>query len=333
MSKLLRAALGAIVAGVLVASGCAKEPATSGTAPEPAPKAETQPQGTGRVVLAYSLSSLSHRFFVDMLDGVQEEAKKQGVKLLEAEAGADAGKQLADVEDLLQKQPSVMMITPQDSDAIKPAVAACNEKGVPVVIIDIGASGGQVDSFIISDNYRGGRLAGEYIAAHVPRGSRVAHIRCQLGAANARKRGEGFAAVMKEKGIQVIPPQPADSKRDMAMTVMENLLHANKEIAAVFAENDPMAIGAMLAAENAGRLGQMIVVGFNGDPEALEAIRAGKLAATVMQFPYDMGVEGVKQATKLALGQQATQQVDVPVELVTADNIDRFEGYRRKQEP
>ncbi|MFQ6133297.1 MAG: sugar ABC transporter substrate-binding protein [Armatimonadota bacterium] len=330
MSKFRRAAMSAVLgAAVLAACGCPKQSPPSATAPGPA----TQPGSTERVVLAYSISSLSHQFFVDMLDGVQDEAKREGAELLTAGAGADAGKQLGDVEDLLQKDPSVMMITPQDSDAIRPAVAACNEKGVPVVIIDIGASGGKVDSFIISDNYEGGRLAGTYIAEHVPSGSRVAHIRCQLGAANARQRGEGFAAVMRQRGLGVIPPQPADSKRDLAMTVMENLLQANEEISAVFAENDPMAVGAMLAAENAGRLGEMIVVGFNGDPEALDAIRDGKLAATVMQFPYDMGVEGVRQAMKLARGERASERVEVPVELVTADNIEHFEGYRRKRDP
>jgi ribose transport system substrate-binding protein len=317
-----------LVSAALVAlCGCGRPPAET-TAPPPQPTA-----GAAGLVLAYSVSSLNHRFFVDMLAGVEAEVAKQGATLLQADAGADAGKQLSDIEDLLQKQPAAMMITPQDSDAIKPAVVACNERGVPVIIIDIGASGGTVDSFIISDNYEGGRLAGEYIAAHVKPGARVAHIRCQLGAANARQRGEGFAAVMHEKGIETIPPQPADSKRDLAMTVMENLLQANKQIAAVFAENDPMAMGAMLAAKNAGRLKDTIVVGFNGDPEALDAIRAGEMAATIMQFPYDMGVEGVKQAVKLARGEPAEKQVDVPVELVTADNIDRFEGYRRKQEP
>ncbi len=138
---------------------------------------------------------------------------------------------------------------------------------------------------------------------------------------------------MKEKGIEIIPPQPADSMRDKAMTVMENMLQANRDIAAVFAENDPMAVGAMLAAENAGRLKDMIVVGFNGDKEALDAIRGGKMAATVMQFPYDMGVAGVQQALKLARGEPADERVDVPVELVTAENIDQFQVYRRKGEP
>jgi len=333
MTTLVRRMLTALVFAVLLAgSGCPKRtppapPPTKGPTPStPTPGAA----GAGGVVLAYSVSALSHQFFVDMMAGVEEEAKKEGATLLRADAGANAGKQLSDVEDLLQKSPQVMLITPQDSDAIKPAVEACNKKGIPVVIIDIGASGGKVDSFIISDNLQGGRLAGECIAKHVPQGAKVAHIQCQLGAANARKRGEGFTAAMQAAGVQVIPPQPADSMRDKAMTVMENLLEANPEIAAVFCENDPMAVGATIAAKGAGRLRGMTVVGFNGDPEALDAIRKGEMAATVMQFPYDMGVAGVQEAAKLARGEKAQAQVNVPVELVTRDNIDRFAGYRRK---
>jgi ribose transport system substrate-binding protein len=320
------------LAVLLFGTGCPRQtpPAPSSTT-TPTPSTTTPPaKSTEGVILAYSVSALSHQFFVDMMAGVEEEAMKGGATLLKADAGANAGKQLSDIEDLLQKNPNVMLITPQDSDAIKPAVEACNKQGVPVVIIDIGASGGRVDSFVISDNEQGGRLAGEYIAEHVSAGAKVAHIQCQLGAANARKRGEGFTAVMKEKGLPVIPPQPADSMRDKAMAVMENLLEANPEIAAVFCENDPMAVGATIAAKSAGRLQGTIVVGFNGDPEALEAIRQGEMAATVMQFPYDMGVAGVQQAMKLARGGEVEAQVNVPVELVTKDNLDKFAGYRTK---
>jgi len=335
----LRVLLGALcLAALLAGLGCQPKPSTPAAAPPPTTTPtptgpSTTKAGASKVLLAYSISSVGHQFFVDMLAGVKEEAKQQSAELVSADASADAGRQLTDIENLLQKKPAAIMITPQDSDAIVPAVQACTAKGVPVVIIDIGASGGQVGSFIISDNFQGGRLAGEYIAEHLKPGTRVAHIQCQLGAANARKRGEGFTAVMKEKGIAVIPPQPADSMRDKAMTVMENFLQAHKDIGAVFAENDPMAVGAAIAAQNAGRLGEMIVVGFNGDPEALELVRKGELAATVMQFPYDMGVAGVQQALKLARGEAAEAQVDVPVELVTKDNIDQFEGYRRKKEP
>ncbi len=326
-------ALGALILAVLLlGAGCPKPtPPPSAEKGAPTPSAAAPATGaTGGVVLAYSVSALSHQFFVDMMTGVKDEAQKEGATLLTADAGANAGTQLSDIEDLLQKNPKVMLITPQDSDAIKPAVEACNKQGVPVVIIDIGASGGRIDSFIISDNEQGGRLAGEYIAQHVPAGAKVAHIQCQLGAANARKRGEGFTAVMKEKGLSVIPPQPADSMRDKAMTVMENLLQANPKIAAVFCENDPMAVGATIAAKGAGRLHAMTVVGFNGDPEALDAIRKGEMAATVMQFPYDMGVAGIQQAMKLARGEKPQAQVNVPVELVTKDNLEQFAGYRRK---
>jgi len=319
-----------VLAVLLFGAGCPRQRPPAPSSPTTPSTATPPTRPTEGVVLAYSVSALSHQFFVDMMAGVEDEAKQEGATLLKADAGANAGKQLSDIEDLLQKDPNVMLITPQDSDAIKPAVEACNNQGVPVVIIDIGASGGRVDSFVISDNEQGGRLAGEYIAEHAPAGAKVAHIQCQLGAANARQRGEGFTAVMEEKGLSVIPPQPADSMRDKAMTVMENLLQANSKIAAVFCENDPMAVGATIAAKSASRLQGMIVVGFNGDPEALDAIREGEMAATVMQFPYDMGVAGVQQAIKLARGEKAEARVNVPVELVTEDNIDKFEGYRRK---
>jgi len=295
----------------------------------PAPDAPgTKP--AARLTLGWSVSSLNNEFFVTMKQGIEDSAKEQGVTLLEANANADVAKQVADVEDLLQKGVAVMLITPQDSEAIVPAVKRCNEKGVPVVVVDIGAAAGKIAALIISDNYQGGRLAGEFIAGKVGPAGQVVHIQCQLGAANAQKRGQGFKDVMAEKGIAVVAEQPADSMKDKGMTVMENILQAEAKIDAVFCQNDNMALGALLAAKNAGRLKEMVIVGFDGNRDALESIRRGDLAGTVIQFPYDMGRTGVETAVKISRGEPVPAEVKVPVELVTAANLDRYREFKRR---
>jgi len=296
----------------------------------PTAEGPSAPAENSKLTIGWSVASLNNEFFVTMKRGIEEAAKEQGVTLLEANANADVAKQVADVEDLLQKGAQIMLLTPQDSEAIVPAVKRCNEKGVPVVVVDIGVSGGQVASLIISDNYQGGRLAGEFIAGKVGPQGKVVHIQCQLGAANAQKRGQGFKDVMAEKGIAIVAEQPADSMKDKGMTVMENILQAQPKIDAVFSQNDNMALGAALAARNAGRLSQMIIVGFDGNREALDAIRQGELNATVIQFPYDMGKTGIETAVKLSKGETIPAVAAVPVELVTRDNLDRFSEFKRQ---
>lgn len=299
----------------------------------PTSEGPSSPATKNMPIIGWSVSSLNNEFFVTMKQGIEDAAKEQGVTLLEANANADVAKQVADVEDLLQKGVAVMLITPQDSEAIVPAVRRCNEKAVPVVIVDIGAAGGKIAALIISDNYQGGRLAGEFIAGKVGPAGQVVHIQCQLGAANAQKRGRGFKDVMAEKGIAIVAEQPADSMKDKGMTVMENILQAEAKIDAVFCQNDNMALGALLAAQNAGRLKDMVIVGFDGNRDALDAIRRGELSATVIQFPYDMGRTGVESAVKLSRGEPVAGEVKVPVELVTAANLDRYGTFKRRVGP
>jgi ribose transport system substrate-binding protein len=312
-----------IIALTLTVCLSCSRPKTEAPAPDTA-------AAKSKLTIGWSVASLNNEFFVTMKQGIEDAARDQGVVLLEANANADVAKQVADVEDLLQKGAQIMLLTPQDSEAIVPAVKRCNEKNIPVVVVDIGVSGGQVASLIISDNYQGGRLAGEFIAGKVGPSGKVVHIQCQLGAANAAKRGQGFKDVMKEKGIAVVAEQPADSMKDKGMTVMENILQAEPQIDAVFAQNDNMALGALLAVKNTGKCPPLPIVGFDGNKEALEAIRQGDLAATVIQFPYDMGKTGIETAVKLSKGEIVPAVVAVPVELVTHDNLDRFSEFKRQ---
>jgi ribose transport system substrate-binding protein len=309
--------IGAAALVALLAAGCGQ------TATKPAQ------QGTGqagkKIKVGYALSSIGHDFFVMMLKGIKDEVKQENVELIETVANGDSSKQLTDVEDLLQQGIDILILTPQDSEAIVPAFDKARAKKVPIVVCDIGVTGREPDCFIISDNYQGGVMAAEYMIKKLGGKGNVVHIQCQLGAANARQRSQGFDDTIKKSKIKIVAEQPADSRRDLAMTVMENILQAEPRIDGIFAANDPMATGALLAAKNAGRLKGMTVVGFNGDSDALKAIKDGDLAATIAQSPYKMGMTAVQMAVKLAKSEKVDKRVPVPVELVTSENLARFE--------
>jgi len=283
----------------------------------PAPPEQQPPR------LAYSTASLANVFWQRVTDGVGEEAKKAGAELRVVDAQGDARKQLSDIEDLAQQRMDAILISPYQSDPIVPAVRAANEAKIPVVIVDIGVKGGEYAALIISDNFAGGRLAGEFIARKIAGKGPVAHISAQPGVENARKRGAGFAQVMTERGIKIAASQSAYSERAKGMEVMENMLQAHPDLRAVFCENDEMALGASRALIGAGRP-EVIVVGFDGNPDALEAIRKGQLAASVAQQPEEMGRMGVRVALKAIAGEPVEKTVQVPVTLITRDNVAQF---------
>jgi ABC-type sugar transport system substrate-binding protein len=276
-----------------------------------------------RVRLAYSTASLANVFWQRVTAGVRQEAKKAGAEVRVVDAQGDARKQLSDIEDLVQQRVDALLISPYQSDPIVPAVRAANDAKIPVVIVDIGVKGGHYAALIISDNFAGGRLAGEFIAQRIGGKGPVAHISAQPGVENARKRGQGFSQVMKERGIEIVASQTAYSERAKGMEVMENMLQAHPDIRAVFCENDEMALGATRALIGAGRR-DVIVVGFDGNPDALAAIRKGELAATVAQRPEEMGRMGVHRALRAIAGETIETLVLVPVTLITSRNVRQF---------
>jgi ribose transport system substrate-binding protein len=295
-----------IAAAMLFAGGCAKKKAGS-----------EKP----KLVIGYSTPALTNQFWNRVTNGVQEEAKKNNVEVIVADAQGDSGKQLSDVEDLIQKQVGALLISPWDTDTAASCIKKANKAKIPVIIVDIGTSGGDYAAFIISDNKEGGRMAGRFIAEKLGGKGKAVHIQCQLGARNAQLRGEGFEEIMKDKGIEIVAKQPADSRRDLGMTVMENILQKNPDVNAVFAQNDEMALGAARAIETGGKKGKILVVGFDGNDDALKAIKDGSMAASVGQQPEEMGKIAVRTSLKIMNKQPVEKDIFVPVTLITKETI------------
>ncbi|PUU86650.1 MAG: ribose transport system substrate-binding protein, partial [Halanaerobium sp.] len=226
--------------------------------------------------------------------------------------------QLSSVEDLLIKQIDVLIVNPVDGNAVVSAITAANDVGVPVITVDRGAEGGEVVSHIASDNVAGGEMAGDFIAEQLNEEGKVVELEGIPGTSAARDRGKGFNQAMdKYEGMEVIARQPAGFDRAEGMTVMENILQGNPEIDAVFAHNDNMALGAMEAIAAAGRSDEIMIVGFDAIDDAVAAVNAGDLAATIAQKPALMGEMAVETAVKVANGEEVDEYTPVPLELIT----------------
>ena len=269
----------------------------------------SETQGNGSIGLA--VSTLNNPFFVTLSEGAQAAAKEKNVELIVVDAGDDAAKQTNDIEDLISRNISVLIVNPVDSDAVAPAVQDAVAKGIKVVSVDRVVNGVEVDCAIASDNVAGAQMATEYLVTLVGEGAKVAELEGVSGASATIDRGEGFHLVADEK-LDVVSKQTANFNRSEGMSVMENMLQANPDIQGVFAHNDEMALGAVEAI--GGK--EIIVIGFDATDDALTAVSAGKMAATVAQKPDLMGATAVETAIKLIAGETVEKEIHVEVELI-----------------
>lgn len=265
--------------------------------------------------IALAVSTLDNPFFVTLKDGAQKEAEKLGYNLLVLDSQNDPAKELANVEDILVRGAKVLLINPTDSQAVANAVIRANKKGVPVITLDRGAAKGDVISHIASDNITGGKLAGDFLAQKLGDNAKVIQLEGIAGTSAARERGEGFAQAVKAHQFDLIASQPADFDRTKGLNVMENLLASHGDVQAVFAQNDEMALGALRALQSAKK--DVLVVGFDGTDDALHAVKAKKLAATIAQQPDIIGQLGVDTADKVLKGEAVQSKIPVPLKVIT----------------
>ncbi|MCQ2508443.1 MAG: substrate-binding domain-containing protein [Dorea sp.] len=271
-------------------------------------------EATGNGAIGLAISTQNNPFFVTLAEGAEAAAKEAGVELYVVDASDDTAKQTSDVEDLISKNCSVIIVNPVDSDAIAPVVGDAMAAGIKVIAVDRAVNGVDIDCQIASDNVAGAAMATEYIVELLGEGAKVAELQGQTGASATIDRGQGFHNVADEK-LDCVASQTAKFDRAEGMTVMENILQSNGDILGVFAHNDEMALGALEAIASSGK--DIIVVGFDATDDALAAIKDGKMAATVAQQPDKMGATAIEVAIKLMNGESVEKSVPVEVTLVT----------------
>ncbi|MEU8467874.1 substrate-binding domain-containing protein [Streptomyces sp. NPDC029006] len=276
--------------------------------------------------MGLSLSTLNNPFFVQIRAGAQAEAKKLGVDLTVTDAQNDASQQANQVQNFTSSRLGAVIVNPVDSDAAGNSVKAADRAGIPVIAVDRGVNKASVDALVASDNVAGGELAAKTIAGKLGGRGRIVILQGQAGTSAARERAQGFANGLKAyPGIKVLAQQPADFDRTKGLDVMSNLLQAHPDVQGVVAANDEMALGAIKAlGSRAGRSVQ--VVGFDGTPDGLTAVKDGTLYASVAQQPAQLGRTAVDNALKAVRGKKVEPMVKVPVKVVTKDNVAGFGG-------
>lgn len=264
--------------------------------------------------MAIVLSTLNNPFFVTMKDGAEAKAEELGYKLIVLDSQNDPSKELSNIEDLTIRGVKAILINPTDSDAVSNAIRMANRSNIPVLTLDRGASRGDVVSHIASDNVIGGEMAGHFIMEKVGEKAKVIQLEGIAGTSAARERGEGFMNAVNGSGLELLASQPADFDRTKGLNVMENLLAANPDVEAVFAQNDEMALGALRAVQASGK--DVMIVGFDGTDDGIAAVNRGLLGATVAQQPDLIGSLGIEIANKVLKGEKVDEYVPVPLKII-----------------
>lgn len=275
-----------------------------------------QKSDSGVKKIGFIVSTLNNPFFVDLKSGIEERAKALGYEVVVLDSQNDPAKEVSNMEDLTVKDVDIVLLNPVDSDSAVASVMIANNYELPVVTVDRAANGGDVVTHIASDNAVGGSMAAQYLIDQLGGKGNIVELEGTAGSSAARDRGQGFDDKIAESNMNIIAKQIADFDRTQGLTVMENILQSKKDIDAVFAQNDEMALGAQKALEDMG-MKDVLIVGFDATDDAVEAVKNGTMAATVAQQPLLIGEASVNAIDKILKGEKVDNFIPVELKLIT----------------
>ena len=277
------------------------------------------------VTVGLSISTLANPFFVTLQEGAQAAADDAGIELLVNDAQDDAQTEANGIDDFITQGVDVIVLNPVDSEAAIAVVESAEAAGIPVITVDRAVDGAEVATHVSSDNVLGGELATEELLSLIGGEGTVAQLEGIAGTDATRERGAGFENVLADAdGVELVSSITANFSRDEGFSVAQDILQANPELDAIFAQNDEMALGAVEAADALGILDDLVIIGFDATDDALAAVEDGRMDGTVAQQPFEIGRIGIESAIALAGGEDLDDEVPVDVELVTADNVGDF---------
>lgn len=265
---------------------------------------------TNRYKMGFSVYDNAREYFYKMQMGVISKADELNIGIVIHNEDANTIEMITGSIDLIAQNINAFIISPFNPEGLPLIVANMKKSDIPVVVIDQGTGGADVDAFIVSDNFGGGILAGEYALRLINERSIIsknaAIINVEATSVYAARRGQGFTRVMVDNGYQIVADLTANSLQDEAYRVMNSILSSYiNDLAVVFCENDRMALGAAQAIAEVGKKGEILVIGFDGDSAAITAIKAGFMQGTIAQQPFVMGELGVQ------VSQDILQDIDV----------------------
>lgn len=286
--------------------------------------------------IGVSVLSMNNPFFKEIADSITAEGARNGFKVAVVSGDFDVAKQQNQVKDFIVRKVSAIILCPCDSKAIGPAIKEANAAGIPVFTADIACLDKQAEvvSHVATDNYLGGKLAAEAIVEATGGNGKMAILDYpEIESVIMRTKGfEDKLAEMKKTNpeitLAVVAKLTAGGDKAKGLKVTQDLLQAYPDLNAIFAINDPSALGAVAALDSAGKTGKIIVVGFDGQPEGRKAIRDGKIYADPIQFPDKIGLETMKAVMKYMKGEDVSREILIPTALYKKSDAEKDKSLK-----
>jgi inositol transport system substrate-binding protein len=279
----------------------------------------------GHIVIGVSLMNLSSEFIVMLDHALENKAKREGIELLVNDAERSADKQVRQVENFAAQGVDAIILNPCEVEASSPAVSAAAAAAIPVVNVNSETRSAPT-AFVGSRDEESAHIAIEFIANKLGGHGNVLMIDGFMGQAAQLKRERGAReALAKYPGLHLLAEQTAEWDRAKAMTLMENWIQSyGSKVDAVFAQNDEMAMGALMALEQAGLKTRVIVVGVDSIADALHAVQDGRLDATIFQDARGQAEKALDTALRIIRKQPFDKETYIPFQLVTKENVARY---------
>ena len=283
--------------------------------------------GSGGYKFGYTAMDGTNPFFVTILNRMRELVEARGDTLISTDPGNDVTRQISQVEDMLSQNLDGLFMNPVDAEGIRPALDAARAEGVPIVGFDTEvADMSYLVSYTGSDNYNAGKVCGEDLKAKRPNGGDIIVLDSPT-MQSAVDRTNGFLDAIKGAGFNVVAQQDARGNLQLSLSISEDLLQAHPDVVAIFGANDPVALGAMAAANAAGiRKGSCLIYGVDGSPDVKAELARGNslIEGTGAQSPVAIAEKAVEIMYQHLEGKAVDARYPVETFLITADNVAQY---------
>lgn len=270
-------------------------------------------------------------FYISMQCGASDEAKKLGYSLdTQAPSQFDASLQTPIVTGVIANKPGAILIAPTHAQAMASPIKQAKDAGIKVIEVDTALQDTSIAlSSISSDNVKGGRLAAQTLAKLVGDKGSVLVINTKAGTSTTDQRAQGFGDELKQShpGMTSLGVQYNNNEAAQAASIVTATLAAHPDLAGIFATNLSSAEGAATGLRNAGKLGQVKVVGFDASPKQVQDLKDGTVQALIAQNPGDIGKQGVDQAAAALEGKPVTRTIQTDMIAITQDNMSANDQY------
>ncbi len=308
-----------LLAALLFGAGCDSKPSTTATtsATNDAPRVASH-------VIALLPKLTNTVFWQSVFAGAKAAGKDFGYEIVwdGPDRETNSARQIQIVDDAIARHVAGVVIAPVDRLALVASIEKLGTLKIPCALIDSGVQATQFVCFASTDNYEGGALAGRRMGEILGGKGNVLVVRHLPGSQATRKRVAGFTETIVNDfpGIKIVDSQSGQDTAETARQVTEEMLKRNPDVQGLFACNVDVSVGALQALQNQKR-SEVKMVAFDPDKTLLDALGTGQVDAIILQNPYQMGYEGVKNLALHLKGQSVPRIIDTGVEMVTSKTL------------